>query len=133
VKRFASGGALNAPWGFAVAPATFGSFGGDLLIANNGNGWINTFNPSTGAFIGSMDGLNGQPLVYQDLWSIDLRTGGTNVNTNAPYFVEGINNDTGGLFGELTVASTPEPASLVVVGFGALGLGLAGRRRRRSV
>ncbi|HEX3685580.1 MAG TPA: TIGR03118 family protein [Bryobacteraceae bacterium] len=131
VKRFASGGALNAPWGFAVAPATFGSFGGDLLIANNGNGWINAFNPTTGAFIGSLDGSNGQPLAYQDLWAIDFRTGGTNVNTNALYFVEGINNDTGGLFGELTVA-TPEPASLMLVMFGVLGLGLAARRRKTA-
>lgn len=131
VKRFASGGALNAPWGFAVAPANFGSFGGDLLIANNGNGWINAFNPTTGAFIGSMDGPNGQPLAYEDLWSIDFRTGGANVNTDALYFVEGINNDTGGLFGELTVA-TPEPASLMLVGFGVLGLGLATRRRKTA-
>jgi uncharacterized protein (TIGR03118 family) len=132
VKRLASGGALNAPWGFAVAPATFGSFGGDLLIANNGNGWINAFNPTTGAFIGTMDGPNGQPLVYQDLWSIDFRTGGTNVNTNALYFVEGINNDTGGLFGELTVA-TPEPASLLVSSFGVLGLGLVAWRRKNGL
>jgi uncharacterized protein (TIGR03118 family) len=128
VKRFASGGALNAPWGFAVAPANFGSFGGDLLIANNGNGWINAFNPTTGAFVGSMDGPNGQPLVYQDLWAIDFRTGGTNVNTNALYFVEGINNDTGGLFGELTAA--PEPTSLMLAGFGVLGLGLVIWRRK---
>jgi uncharacterized protein (TIGR03118 family) len=129
VKRFASGGALNAPWGFAVAPANFGSFGGDLLIANNGNGWINAFNPTTGAFVGSMDGTNGQPLAYDDLWSIDFRAGGTNVNTNALYFVEGINNDTGGLFGELTVA-TPEPTSLMLAGFGVLGLALVVRRRK---
>lgn len=129
VKRLASGGALNAPWGFAVAPANFGSFGGDLLIANNGNGWINAFNPTTGAFIGSLDGSDGQPLAYDDLWSIDFRTGGPNVNTDALYFVEGINNDSDGLFGELTVA-TPEPTNLMLIGFAVLGLVLAARRRK---
>lgn len=130
VKRFASGGALNAPWGFALAPAGFGSFGGDLLIANNGNGWINAFNPTTGAFIGSMDRTDGQPLVYQDLWSINFRTGGPNVNTDALYFVEGINNDSGGLFGELT--PTPEPASWMLALFGVLGLGFLAWRRKIS-
>ncbi|MBV9761925.1 MAG: TIGR03118 family protein [Acidobacteriaceae bacterium] len=129
VKRFASGGALDAPWGFAMAPAGFGSFGGDLLVANNGNGWINAFNATTGAFVGSLDGANGQPLAYQDLWTIEFRTGGANVNTNALYFVEGINNDTGGLFGELTT-STPEPASLALIGLGVLGVGLFARRKK---
>ena len=121
-SRFATGGVLNAPWGFAVAPANFGDLGDDLLIGNNGNGWINAFNPS-GAFVGTLDGTDGQPLVFQDLWALDFRTGGTNVNTNALYFTEGIKNDTGGIFGELTV-STPEPSTIMLVGFGLLGFGL---------
>jgi uncharacterized protein (TIGR03118 family) len=129
VSRFATGGVLNAPWGFALAPSTFGSFAGDLLIGNNGDGSINAFNATSGAFVGTLDGANGQPLVFQDLWSLDFRTGGTNVNTNALYFVEGIDNDTGGVFGELTVA-TPEPSSIVLVGLGVLGFGLFARRAR---
>jgi uncharacterized protein (TIGR03118 family) len=128
VSRFATGGVLNAPWGFALAPSTFGSFGGDLLIANNGNGWINAFNPTTGAFVGTLDGTNGNPLVFQDLWAIDFRTGGTNVNTSALYFAEGINNDTGGVFGELTVAA-PEPSTLALFGLGVLAFALLARRR----
>jgi uncharacterized protein (TIGR03118 family) len=130
-SRFATGGELDAPWGFALAPATFGGFGGDLLIANNGNGWINAFNPVTGTFVGTLDGTNGDPLVFQDLWAIDFRTGGTNVNTNALYFAEGINNDTGGIFGELTAAA-PEPSTLVLFGFGVLSFGLLARRKKRS-
>ncbi len=128
VSRFASGGMLNAPWGFAVAPAAFGDFGGDLLIGNNGNGWINAFNPTTGAFVGTLDDTNGDPLVFQDLWALDFRAGGTNVNTDALYFTEGINNDTGGIFGELTVA-TPEPSSLALLGFGVAALALLARRQ----
>src|SRR5437667_147035 len=36
VRRFASRGALDAPWGLAPAPAGFGPFGGALLVGNNG-------------------------------------------------------------------------------------------------
>jgi uncharacterized protein (TIGR03118 family) len=41
VRRFASGGALNSPWGLTLAPADFGSFGGALLVGNSGDGHIN--------------------------------------------------------------------------------------------
>jgi uncharacterized protein (TIGR03118 family) len=41
-----SGGNLNAPWGLAQAPASFGSFGGDLLVGNFGDGRINAYDPT---------------------------------------------------------------------------------------
>ena len=44
----AAGGALNAPWGIALAPADFGPLGKDLLIGNLGDGKINAFDPQTG-------------------------------------------------------------------------------------
>ena len=74
VSRFASGGVLDAPWGLAVAPTGFGDLGGDVLIANNGDGTINAFTPS-GIYVGTLDGTNGSPLAFQDLWAIDFRTG----------------------------------------------------------
>jgi uncharacterized protein (TIGR03118 family) len=48
IKRFASGGTLNAPWGVERATADFGQFSGDILIGNFGEqgtfaGWINAF------------------------------------------------------------------------------------------
>src|SRR5580698_6523713 len=46
VSRFASAGALNAPWGIAVAPSGFGSLSGDVLIGNFGDGTINIFMPN---------------------------------------------------------------------------------------
>lgn len=39
--RVASGGTLNAPWGLAVAPSSFGSAAGELLVGNFGDGHIN--------------------------------------------------------------------------------------------
>ena len=38
-----NGAALNAPWGMALAPASFGLFAGDLLVANSGNGQIHAY------------------------------------------------------------------------------------------
>ena len=49
LQRLVSGGALNAPWGLALAPASFGGAGGDLLVGNFGDGLINAYNPTTGA------------------------------------------------------------------------------------
>src|SRR5262249_55536557 len=40
LHRVASRRKLNAPWGLALAPAGFGSFGGDLLVGNFGDGHI---------------------------------------------------------------------------------------------
>ena len=37
--------ALNAPWGLAIAPAGFGTFSGDLLVGNFGDGRIHAFDP----------------------------------------------------------------------------------------
>jgi len=128
VSRFATGGALFAPWGVTLAPSTFGQYGNDLLIGNNGNGEINAYNPTTGAFLGTLDGANGQPLVDNDLWAIGFRTGGTNDNTNALYFAAGDDPGGVGLFGDITPA--PEPASLSLAAFGFLGMGLIARRRK---
>ena len=37
-------GALNAPWGMALAPAGFGDFSNSLLVANFGDGKIDAYN-----------------------------------------------------------------------------------------
>ena len=61
---------LDAPWGLAIAPAGFGPFAGDLLVGNLGNGWVNAFNPATGAFMGTLDGSNGYPITIHGLWGL---------------------------------------------------------------
>ena len=62
IKRLASGGALNVPFGLAIAPADWGSFGGDLLVGNRGDGTINAYDPTTGAFIGPLTDAQGHPI-----------------------------------------------------------------------
>lgn len=117
------GGQLDDPWGIVMAPAGFGSFGGDLLVGNFGNGEINAFNPTTGAFIGTLDGAGGSPLVNQDLWALAVSP----TAPNSVYFTAGINAQKDGLFGEIVVA--PEPASLALAGLGLVVLVLMARRR----
>jgi uncharacterized protein (TIGR03118 family) len=129
VSRFATGGALFAPWGVTLASSTFGSFSNDLLIGNNGNGEINAYNPLTGSFLGTIDGENGKPLVNNDLWALGFRTGGSNDNTSALYFTAGEDPGGVGLFGDITPA--PEPASLMLAAFGFTSLGLIARRRKK--
>jgi uncharacterized protein (TIGR03118 family) len=63
IKRLATRGALNAPWGMAMAPANFGTFSNDLLVANFGDGKINAFNPSTGKMVGTLSRADGAPIV----------------------------------------------------------------------
>jgi uncharacterized protein (TIGR03118 family) len=128
-SRLVTGGALEAPWGITLAPSTFGSFGNDLLIGNFGNGEINAYDPTTGAFVGTIDGANGLPIVNDFLWALDFRTGGTNDNLNALYFTAGIDNQQAGLFGDITV--TPEPASTALGFLGLTGLVLLRKRLAR--
>ena len=51
-----AGDHLASPWGIALAPSSFGQFGGDLLVGNFSfhASEINAFDPNTGAFIGTI-------------------------------------------------------------------------------
>src|SRR6266850_4938562 len=54
VRRFATAGALNAPWGITQASANFGPFSNGILIGNIGDGNINAFDLATGDFVGKL-------------------------------------------------------------------------------
>ena len=124
---------LNAPWGIVMAPAGFGSFGGDLLIGNFLDGMINAFDPSSGAFVGTLKNNSGNPIANPGLWSLEFRTPvAGNANTgndpDALFFTAGINNENDGLFGR--IAPVPEPGSIELLGL-VLLTGLAPRLWRR--
>src|SRR2546421_2416154 len=74
LRRFASRGALNSPWGVARASYTFGRFSGDILVGNFGNGRINVFDKD-GRFIDELDGADGNPLMIDGLWTLTLGGG----------------------------------------------------------
>ena len=108
IARVASQSVLNAPWGMALAPAGFGSFGGDLLIGNFGDGVINAFDPKTFALTGSLNTSAGTPIANIGLWEIFFGQNSGQTTTlgdpNTLYFAAGINGEKGGLFGSIAVA-----------------------------
>ena len=77
VKRLATGGPLDAPWGMALAPTGWGPFGGDLLVGNEDSGTIDAFDPVTGHFEGVLSGPDGQPIVDEGLWGLTFGNGVT--------------------------------------------------------
>jgi len=101
-------GNLNSPWGAVIAPATFGTFGGALLIGNFGEGGpsINAYNPSTGTPLGSVKEESGADLVIDELWAIVFGNGGSGGDPNTLYFAAGTADEEHGLFGSLKAIST---------------------------
>ncbi|MBN9375623.1 MAG: TIGR03118 family protein [Cellulomonas sp.] len=100
VRRFATHGVLDSPWGITLAPATFGQFGGDVLIGNFGDGRIHAFDPRTGAVVGVLRGPSGGPLVIDGLWGLtvgDQVAGGV----DSVWFSAGPDGEQHGLLGLL--------------------------------
>src|SRR5437016_12349105 len=75
VGRVATHGQLNSPWGLAMAPASFGRFGGDLLVGNFGDGQINAFERQpNGRFEprGQLRTESGGILTIDGLWALQF-------------------------------------------------------------
>jgi len=100
--RLVSQAHLNAPWGMVVAPSTFGQYGNDLLVGNFGDGTINVYNPTSGAYLGTLDTAVGTPLAIPGLWALIFGNGGQGGNTGTLYFSAGPDNEAHGLFGSIT-------------------------------
>jgi uncharacterized protein (TIGR03118 family) len=132
--RLISHGALNSPWGMALAPGSFGSFGGDLLIGNFGDGTINGFDPTTGMWMGQLDGATGKPLIDLGLWDLTFGNGANAGSKSDLFFTAGIPGDgkveDHGLFG--AIVATPEPGTFALLGSGLLAL-IGTTRRRKNV
>jgi uncharacterized protein (TIGR03118 family) len=127
-----AGGPLASPWGVALAPTAFGKFGGDLLVGNFSyeDSGIDAFNPVTDAFVGSIAINPGAGQSAGGLWDLTFGAGGSNGSPLALYFTDGIDGETGGLFGAITVV--PEPSTWAMMALGFAGLGFAGYRASRK-
>lgn len=104
-------GALNSPWGVALAPASFGIFFNSLLVGNfgRGNPSIHAYNATTGAFLGTLQDESGNGIVINELWALQFGNGGSGGDVNTLYFSAGPAHEEHGLFGKLnptTVSAT---------------------------
>jgi uncharacterized protein (TIGR03118 family) len=97
-------GQLNAPWGLALAPASFPEFAGDLLVGNFGDGHINAYaETSPGVFThdGKVRGADNRPLAIDGLWALQFGQGGNNAPAGRLFFTAGLADETHGLFGAI--------------------------------
>jgi uncharacterized protein (TIGR03118 family) len=106
LQRVVSGGALNAPWGVAIAPANWGAFGGALLVGNFGDGKINAFDPKTGALLGTLQDANGNAIVNHGLWAIVFGNG-KSADANTLYLTANITDANGNSHGLLAGIAPP--------------------------
>jgi uncharacterized protein (TIGR03118 family) len=103
LKRLISRGALNSPWGIALAPGDFGAFSHDLLVGNFGDGAINAYDPNTGALLGHLSDPHGHQIFINGLWGL-LFGNGTFGSERSLTFAAGIADESHGLLGEITPA-----------------------------
>jgi uncharacterized protein (TIGR03118 family) len=113
VERVAAPGALNAPWGVALAPRGFGRFGGDLLVGNFGDGRINAFRRGAHGwrYDGTLRDRRSHPIVVSGLWGIAFGNGGLAGTKDELFFTSGPHDWRGetelavhGLLGKITAA-----------------------------
>jgi uncharacterized protein (TIGR03118 family) len=105
LERIASHGALNAPWGLAMAPPTFGAFGGDLLVGNFGDGRINAYERGSAGWFhaGKLRNHAGTPISIDGLWALEFGLGNPNNGpTRRLFFTAGPGDEKHGLFGSIT-------------------------------
>jgi uncharacterized protein (TIGR03118 family) len=88
LRRLVSNGNLNAPWGLAIV-------GGELWVGNFGDGLINVYYPTTGAFIEALMRADGTPPQFDGLWDLLPEASGV-------FFTAGIADEEHGLFGVIT-------------------------------
>ncbi len=114
--RVASGGVLDAPWGLAIAPASFGDLAGSLLVGNFGDGHISAYDLATDSFLGQLSGLDGQALAIDGLWALAVGNDGGAGSSQALYFTAGPGDESHGLFGVMQAVPEPRVALLFAAG-----------------
>lgn len=107
VRRFASNGNLNSPWGLAFAPENFCDAACNLLVGNFGDGTINAYN-HCGKFQGKLRDRCGRVITIDGLW-------GLFVYKHRLYFASGPADEANGLVGVITDKKIRKPKVVPVV------------------
>jgi uncharacterized protein (TIGR03118 family) len=103
----ATGGALNAPWGMALAPADFGTLSNVLLVGNFGDGKINGYDPEKGTFMGAITDASGTPFSVEGLWGIAFGNDAAQQPHNTLFFAAGPNDEANGAYGRIDLGGPP--------------------------
>jgi uncharacterized protein (TIGR03118 family) len=106
IRRAATGGRLNAPWGVAMAPADFGKFSNALLVGNFGDGRITAYDPRSGMMLGQLRGADGRRLALSGLWGMAFGNGLSAQPTGTLFFAAGTNDEANGLYGRIDVQAS---------------------------
>lgn len=133
IARVASAGTLDAPWGLAIAPTSFGALAGFLLVGNFGDGRINAYNAASHAFLGQLAAGDGSPLAIDSLWALAPGNDGNGGSSALLYFTAGPEDESHGVFGVLSpqvAAAVPEPSTMLLFVSGLAAFGSLARRRR---
>jgi uncharacterized protein (TIGR03118 family) len=101
-----TGGALNAPWGIALAPADFGTLSKMLLIGNVGDGRINGYDPVNGRFVDTLSDPTGRALALPGLRGIAFGNDAHNQPHNTLFYAAGTNGDANGAFGRIDLGGS---------------------------
>jgi uncharacterized protein (TIGR03118 family) len=85
ITRVGTKGQLDEPWGVALAPAAYGRFGGDLLVANFGTGRINAYarEREGWTFRGRL------PVKVPGVWGISFGAGGAGGDPTTLFYAAG--------------------------------------------
>jgi uncharacterized protein (TIGR03118 family) len=97
---------IDAPWGIAVAPSTFGKHADQLLVGNFGSGTIMAFD-ERGHFKGLLKNSSDKPIVNEGLWTLTFGSGGRAGVPETLYFTAGPDDEKHGLVGSIDPA-TPD-------------------------
>jgi uncharacterized protein (TIGR03118 family) len=110
-------GSLNSPWGLVIAPASFGVYGGALLVGNfgEGNGSIHAYKVTNGdpsATDNALKDESNNDIVIDELWALTFGNGGSGGDPSTLYFTAGTAEEEHGLFGKLN-PTTAQATSLI--------------------
>ena len=125
LSHLISNGALNSPWGVALAPANFGAFPGALLVGNFGDGTINAFDPVSGAQLGTLQNISGTAITIPGLWALIVGNGKSGGDPNTVYFLAGVPNGSSAPRGILGSIAPPAAISAIYNGAGGQSTAVA--------
>jgi uncharacterized protein (TIGR03118 family) len=101
IKQLIAAGALNAPWGLALAPADFGTFSNALLVGNFGDGKINAYDAAAGTPLGVLVDTNSTANGAPGLLGIAFGNDADSQPHNTLFFASGINGGADGVYGRI--------------------------------